>query len=231
MTSAEFDAFADTYEAQHAASIALSGEEPDFFARYKIEETARALAAEGVSPASILDFGAGIGNSLPHLQRSFPAADVTCLDVSADSLAKACERSIRPVATMPYDGQTIPSGNDSFDLVFTACVFHHIAPEDHIALLAEIRRVLAPGGRFMLFEHNPWNPLTRHAVRNCPFDENAILISAPEMRRRFHRAGFAQVDLQYRMFFPAALAKLRPLERALGWLPAGAQYSILAARA
>lgn len=229
MKSAEFDAIAATYESQHAASIRLSGEEPDFFARYKIEETARALRAEGIVPRRILDFGSGIGNAVPHLQSFFPDAEVICLDVSANSLAQAQQRALWPVTTVAYDGQTIPCDDDSFDFVFTACVFHHIEPQDHIRLLAEIRRVLAPAGRFVLFEHNPWNPLTRHAVRNCPFDANAILISGPEMRRRFRRAGFERTSLDYRMFFPAMLARLRPLERALGWLPAGAQYSIIAA--
>lgn len=228
MKQAEFDAVAAEYHDQHTASIRLSGEEPDFFARYKIDETAKAVAVAGVEPTRILDFGAGIGNSLPHLQRAFPDADVTCLDVSRESLAQCSKRAIRPARMLPYDGMHIPSEDDSFDLVFTACVFHHIDAGDHLRLLAEIRRVLAPGGRFVLFEHNPWNPLTQHAVRTCPFDKHAVLISGPEMRRRFKAAGLGDVALDYRMFFPAALARLRPLERYLAWLPAGAQYSLIA---
>jgi len=80
----------------------------------------------------------------------------------------------------------------------------------------------------MLFEHNPWNPATQHAVRTCPFDANAVLISAPEMRRRFRAAGFTDVELRWTLFFPGFLAALRPLERAMGWLPLGAQYCLLA---
>ena len=80
----------------------------------------------------------------------------------------------------------------------------------------------------MLFEHNPWNPLTRHAVATCPFDVNAVLISAPEMRRRFRAAGFTDVDLKWTLFFPAFAAPLRPLEAGLGWLPLGAQYRLVA---
>ena len=228
MKQAEFDTVAAEYHDQHKASIRLSGEEPDFFARYKIDETAKAIDAAGVKPKRILDFGAGIGNSLPHLQRAFPEAEVTCLDVSRDSLAQCASRAIRPAVMLPYDGVSIPCEDNGFDLVFTACVFHHIDAGDHLRLLEEIRRVMAPGGRFVLFEHNPWNPLTQHAVRTCPFDENAVLISGPEMRRRFQAAGFDEIVLDYRMFFPAALGRLRPLERHLSWLPAGAQYSLIA---
>ena len=228
MPPAEFDAYAADYDAQHAASIRLSGEEPDYFARYKAEDAARALAAAGLEPARILDFGAGIGNAVPHLQRAFPSSRLTALDVSDASLQQAQARALRPIDIASYDGSTLPFADGSFDFAFTACVFHHIDEEDHVRLLGEIRRVLSARGRFMLFEHNPYNPLTRHAVANCPFDEHAVLITAPEMRRRLLKAGFTQVQRTYRIFFPAPLAALRPLERALGWLPLGAQYSLLA---
>lgn len=228
MSRAEFDAYVDDYDAQHAASIRLSGEDPDFFAEYKAVETARALAAEGIKPAAIMDFGAGAGNAVAHLQRSFPEATLTCVDVSPASLARCQSRAVRPLETVCYDGQQLPFDAGAFDLVFTACVFHHIPAVDHIGLLREIRRSLHSGGRFVLFEHNPWNPATQHAVRNCPFDANAVLISGPEMRRRLLAAGFAEVQLTWRLFFPGPLAALRPLERWLGWLPLGAQYSLIA---
>lgn len=228
MSQAEFDAYVDEYEAQHAASVKLSGEDPDFFAAYKATEAARAMAAAGVEPRRIMDFGAGRGNCVPHLQEAFPDAALTALDVSSRSLTYCEARAIRPIEAVCYDGQTLPFENASFDLVFTACVFHHIPAEDHIRLLSEIRRTLSPKGRFMLFEHNPWNPATQHAVRTCPFDANAVLISAPEMRRRFRAAGFTDVGLRWTLFFPAFVSFLRPLERALGWLPLGAQYCLVA---
>tara|TARA_R100001129_G_scaffold186636_1_gene179461 strand:+ start:1778 stop:2491 length:714 start_codon:yes stop_codon:yes gene_type:complete len=225
---AEFDLFANDYAVQHQASIKLSGEEPDFFARAKIEAAKAQCTAVGLAPKSMLDFGAGIGNAVAHLQEAFPRANLACLDVSEESLSVCRQRTIRPAEILPYNGKEIPCKDDSFDFVFTACVFHHIDEIDHIALLREIRRVLSPNGRFMLFEHNPWNPLTQHAVRNCPFDENAVLIAAPEMRRRLIKCGFGTIKTDYRTFFPAPLAALRPLERFLGWLPIGAQYSLFA---
>lgn len=228
MSQAEFDAYVDEYDAQHAASVKLSGEDPDFFAEYKAKEAARVMADAGLSPRRMMDFGAGRGNCVAHLQREFPDAALTALDVSSRSLTHCQARAIRPLETVCYDGQTLPFGEGSFDMVFTACVFHHIPEEDHIRLLREIRRTLSPQGRFILFEHNPWNPATRHAVATCPFDANAVLISAPEMRRRFRAAGFTDVAVRWTLFFPAFLAPLRPLERWLGWLPLGAQYCLVA---
>ena len=83
-------------------------------------------------------------------------------------------------------------------------------------------------GRLFVFEHNPLNPLTRHAVNTCAFDEHAKLVLAPAMRRRALEAGFPSATVRYRIFFPNALRRLRPLETKLAWLPLGAQYYVMA---
>lgn len=228
MAEAEFDLVATDYTAQHALSIRLSGEDVGFFAEYKIADARRAVEQSGRTIKRILDFGAGIGNSLKPLRQAFPDAHISCLDVSERSLDLCREQLSDRVSFHVYDGQHMPAAMGSFDLIFTACVFHHIPENLHAGLLRQIRQHLSPDGTFMLFEHNPWNPLTRYAVANCPFDENAVLISAPEMKRRLLHAGFDRIRTNYRIFFPGPLAALRPLERSLTWLPIGAQYSLMA---
>lgn len=225
---AEFDAVARSYTDQHKQSIRLSGESVDYFARYKIEDARRWADERSVQVRRILDFGSGIGNSLQPMLEQFPGAEITCLDVSEDSLELSRSTHHEKVRFRHYDGNNLPDDLGSFDLIFTACVFHHIPQEAHISLLRQLRARLSPGGFFILFEHNPWNPLTRHAVNNCPFDENAVLISAFEMRRRFKLAGFTQTRVNFRVFFPGPLAGLRVLESALVRLPIGAQYFIAA---
>lgn len=225
--NAEFDRYAASYAEQHETSIALSGEEPEYFSQYKVDDLVRVCELNGLKPAQILDFGAGIGNSLAPMQRAFPDARITGIDVSAESL-DVCRKVAREGTHLQcYDGQTIPFDNGTFDVVFTACVFHHIPAAQHVSLLGEIRRVLAPKGRFVLYEHNPWNALTVQAVRNCPFDENAVLIAAPEMIRRLRSAGFEHVERRFRVFFPRALSALRPLEWSLSPVPLGAQYMLV----
>ena len=226
---AEFDEYSASYREQHAASIRLSGEDVDFFAEYKARDARRLSERAGCEVRTILDFGSGIGNAVQPLLASFPEAELTCLDVSAQSLAVSREANGDRPAYRLYDGRTVPFADGAFDLAFTACVFHHIPESEHVALLAELRRVLRPGGLFVLFEHNPWNPLTRHVVASCPFDANAVLISAPAMKRRLKAAGFGQVETRYRIFFPNALKALRPLERLLAPVPLGGQYVLSAA--
>ena len=229
MDVAEFDRFADEYTATHAGNVRLSGEEPDYFARYKIEEVRRRWDAEGRSePGAVLDFGVGIGNSLPHLARLFPQAEVTGVDVSQRSLQVAAHRFPGVARLLAYDGEAIARAGAGFDMIFSACVFHHIDPAEHGAIFTELLRLLRPGGLMVVFEHNPLNPVTRYIVATCPFDENAELLAAPALKKTQAAAGFRRVDVAYTGFFPGPLRALRPLERFMTGLPLGAQYYTVA---
>ena len=114
--------------------------------------------------------------------------------------------------------------------MFSACVFHHIAHEHHEQWLKELLRITRPGGILAIYEHNPLNPLTVRAFNTCPLDKDARLIQAWKLRRACLEAGWSSASIAYRLFFPRALAYLRPLERRLGWLCLGAQYRLLAWR-
>jgi SAM-dependent methyltransferase len=228
MNGAEFDRFADEYESQHRANIAITGESPEFFAAYKVAELARLTAGLNTAPRQILDFGSGIGNSIPSFRKYFPASILTCADASSRSIALSQRRSPGPERYCLVEGREIPHDSDSFDVVFSACVFHHIPHEEHGHWLTELLRVTHPGGLLAIFEHNPFNPLTLRAVNTCPFDENARLIRAKALLRSLDDAGWMQPSARYHLFFPRALAALRPVESYLGWLPLGAQYSATA---
>ena len=201
------------------------GCETAYFAEYKV-----AVAAALVpSPATIVDFGAGVGNSIPHFRRYFPNSRLTCADNSAESLALAAQR-YPGKEQMVTVGENLPLEDRSTALTFTACVFHHINPELHEHWLRELHRVTSPGGILLLFEHNPLNPLTRKAVAGCEFDKDAILINARTMTKAISRSGWRDGKVRYHVFFPQALAKLRELEPALAGLPLGGQYSVMARR-
>lgn len=229
MQESEFDKFADEYQALHTRVLGPSGESAEFFAEYKAIDTAREARMRGmVGAGRLLDFGCGVGGSVPHLRNHLRGWDLNGVDVSKKSLDIARHRFGSDAQFLHFDGRVLPFPDRHFALVFTACVFHHIPPGEHSSLYKELYRVLEPGGVFVLFEHNPLNPLTRKAVRDCPFDENAILIRARDCVAALRGAGFARVRVHFRIFFPAFLRWLRPLERALTWLPLGAQYYVTA---
>lgn len=229
---AEFDDHADEYQKQHARNIAITGEPPEFFSEYKVADAVAATLAEKIQSRAILDFGSGIGSSIPFFRAHFPGGDLTCADASPHSLEIARQRfpgRERLVVVDERGGFEFP--DDSFDLCFSACVFHHIPHERHLFWLNELRRVTRPGGMLIVFEHNPLNPLTVHAVNSCPFDVNARLITARALAKSFEAARWSRPVTRYRIFVPKGLASLRPLERFLTWLPLGAQYYIRARKA
>jgi SAM-dependent methyltransferase len=131
--------------------------------------------------------------------------------------------SYGPADPLPYE-------EASFDLSFAICVLHHVPPAGRAAFIAEMRRVTRPGGLVAIFEHNPRNPLTRKAVRDCPFDEDAVLLPRGEARRRLAEAGLAEVEAPFIIFFPREGSLRSRLERRLGWLPLGAQYYVAGTR-
>jgi SAM-dependent methyltransferase len=210
----KFDQYAADYETMHAASVAVSGESTVYFADYKVACLQR-LGVRQDDP--ILDYGCGIGNLT---ERLFPAfSQVHGFDPSSKSLEVAARRA--PYAKLHQDTADVPNGR--FACAILACVLHHVPPLKRHALLETVREKLAPGGRVFIFEHNPLNPLTRRAVAACPFDHDAILLWPWEAEQLTKGAGFAPVKREYVMFFPRALAALRPLEPRLKWLALGAQ--------
>jgi SAM-dependent methyltransferase len=228
LQSAEFDRFADHYLADHANNLRVTGEDPEYFARYKVIELRRHWTRRGFpEPAAILDLGSGIGATLPHLATAFPEADLTAFDVSFRSLAIA-ERRFPGIARFVHGESVAVLDLRSFDLVFTSCVFHHIEEAEHVPLFRMIRDLLRSDGRFVVFEHNPTNPVTRYIVATCPFDQNAVLIPARVLRARQQQAGFSCIETRYTGFFPNALATLRRVEPSLHALPFGAQYYTVA---
>jgi SAM-dependent methyltransferase len=210
----KFDEYASRYDALRNQNITASGEGIEYFARYKLE----CLKRLGVGRAApVLDYGCGIGNVTEMLVQAYD--EVHGFDPSLESLKLARERA--PAARFHTSTADIPK--EHFGAVVLSGVLHHVPATEQADVLADAKRALRPGGRVVVFEHNPLNPLTQRAVRTCPFDDDAVLLSARTLRRSLERAGFGGVSLSYIVFFPKFLAFLRGLEPRLGWCPLGAQ--------
>lgn len=213
---AKFDAYAKDYERLHSESITASGEQPAYFADYKVECIKRLVGETYDEP--ILDYGCGVGSLTERLIRRF--THVSGFDPSASSVAEARSRAARAVF---YDvREHIPKSH--FGIIILANVLHHVVPQERLALITSLVECLQPGrGRIVVFEHNPYNPVTRRAVAACEFDDDAILLGPVELTRLLARAGLRAPRRKFIVFFPRSLAALRGLEPRLGWLPLGAQ--------
>jgi SAM-dependent methyltransferase len=229
MNHAQFDVFADEYNALHRQNITITGEDPNYFVEYKVRDIHTQIMVSGLRDKNlrILDFGSGVGNAIPFFQRYFTSYHLICADVSERSLGIAERRFGKLADYVLFTGETLPFKSDVFDVAVAACVFHHIPEMEHLLLLRELRRVLSTrAGRLFLYEHNPLNPVTVHAVNTCAFDRDAVLIPSWKMREKLREAGYSNITVYYRVFFPRLLKFLRFLEYRLPFLPIGAQYCI-----
>ena len=105
---------------------------------------------------------------------------------------------------------------------------HHVEVPQRNGVYADALRLLRHGGRLIVFEHNPMNPVTQWVVRHTPIDRNAVLLRPREVVRGLRAAGEVATRVEYIMFFPPRMTFLRPCERLLGWFPLGAQYVVAA---
>jgi len=219
----KFDNYAQSYREVHRENVRLSGEPPEYFAEHKLSCLERA----GVGPDQrLLDYGCGTGTLLGLSSARF--RNVAGFDPSHESLALAREQA--PRATFYTEEEAIPDA--AFDVAILSGVLHHVPPGERARVVSRVAAKLAPGGRLFVFEHNPYNPLTRRAVDACPFDDDAILLPPREVRSLLEGAALAGVRQEFVVFFPRALAALRPLEPLLSWCPLGAQtLTVGAARA
>ena len=100
--------------------------------------------AGAASPPRILDAGCGSGRNMALLARRGP---VTGIELASQSLEVARERGLGPVLPGSLD-EPLPFDDASFDLAVALDVLEHVA--DDAAALAELARVLAPGGRLLV---------------------------------------------------------------------------------
>lgn len=217
----DFDQYAADYDSKLGEDLKFF-EESSYFAEYKIKIVRNELKS---TPANILEYGCGIGRNLTFITKYFPDSKVSACDISAKSLEIA-GKSNSTVNLFKIEDSELAIHENKFDLIFISCVFHHIEPPLRQDSMNKIRSLLKPEGMLYIFEHNTLNPITRKIVRECPWDEDAILLKPAELKTLFKISNLTFKKLKYTLFFPSFLKFLRPLEKLLTWFPLGGQYYI-----
>ena len=95
----------------------------------------------------ILDVGCGLGTEVGHL--AAVGWQAVGIDLSAMALARAAAGH-DDAAFLRADVRALPFGADSFDAAADRGCFHYLPPAARTRYAAELRRVLRPGGRFLL---------------------------------------------------------------------------------
>ena len=223
MAREEFDEYAASYKDllqdpirdKFAADGAFFAERKwilirDFFARRKRD----------LGKMAWLDIGCGKGELLTLGQGTFHR--VAGCDMSAEMLAGARGLDV----TLQTDPKRLPYADRTFDFLTAVCVFHHVEPPHRPGLVAEMVRVLKPGGVLGILEHNPLNPATRIIVSRTPVDQNAILLMAGESEKLLRQSGLSQIESEYFLYLPEGLYHSAAwVERVLRSVPLGGQYA------
>jgi len=133
--STEYDRLAPSYESRWKDYVAST-----------VQHTIPHL---GLRPGlELLDIGCGTGALLHEVQTIEPSLDVCGVDLSAEMLRVARDRLRRGTPLVRADVGCLPLAAATFDVVVSSSSFHYWEPPERG--LAEIARVLRPGGRFVL---------------------------------------------------------------------------------
>jgi len=138
-----FDAAAATYDA--AAEL-----------QYEIgDRMMERLDFIRLQPQRILDLGAGTGRFTAALLKRYRKADIVALDIAPAMLAHVRARAgwLRKPACICADAELLPFADDSFEFIFSNLMLQWCT--DLEGTLAELRRILAPGGLLMFTTFGP----------------------------------------------------------------------------
>jgi len=128
-------------------------------ARYRLDELLVHLPPRG----RVLEIGCGAGRFLRALRLVRPGLALVGADVSRSALA-TLSKAAPDIETRLVETSCLPASNGEFDAVLALDVLEHV--DDPAHTLAEIRRVLAPGGVFHL--HVPCEADPRSVWRWLP---------------------------------------------------------------
>jgi 2-polyprenyl-6-hydroxyphenyl methylase / 3-demethylubiquinone-9 3-methyltransferase len=147
---------------------------------------------------------AGCGGGLVARELAAAGATVVGLDRSLGSLGVA-RRAVGAAAFLPAQGrlERLPFADGAFDAVVAADVLEHVP--DLPAVVAELARVLAPGGRFAFdtINRTPWSWFTavfglERVLRMVPRDTHdwRLFIRPGELDRLLRAGGLEPVALE-----------------------------------
>ena len=184
------------------------------------------------SNLKILDFGCGIGLSIPYLRKHFKNSILYGCDYSKKSIEKCIEtnKNINNLHLLSSNGVDIPF-LEKFDIIFIANVMRHIPRKNQEIVLKNLKACLKENGFIMMYEFNPFNPVSLYfySIEDCKYDpENVKIMSPVYSKNLFESIGFKNIKLNYRFFVPNSFKFLVGIEKYLKKVPFGASYYLSA---
>ncbi|MGB5986667.1 MAG: class I SAM-dependent methyltransferase [Desulfobacterales bacterium] len=154
-------------------------------------ETRRLLRLGGeVSGAHVLEIGCGMGSGIQLIFSKFGAASVDAFELDPVGIRLARKRHVRRGRALRLwvgNVRHIPVADATYDAVFNFGVLHHVRRWREA--LAEIHRVLRPGGRFYC-EEIQGSFITHPLVRRLLYHPQVDRFDRVEFAAALAQAGF-----------------------------------------
>ncbi len=211
------------------------------YAEYKIQLAHILLKKKDIK--TILDFGCGVGRSINYLASYFPGTTLYGCDISDDELQIAKKNYSDAQFFNNAEIENFSNMKERFNLVFTACVMHHIDPKERNIWVNSVLDKLTPGGYWAIFEHNLINPYTKRIVTDV--DNKLDNINWMYTRKKLLALFAERKDISiywqgYTLFSPFRFISAKQhrksnsfsyfitnFERFLKWCPLGAQQCVI----
>ncbi|OAA29605.1 methyltransferase family protein [Frankia sp. EI5c] len=130
---------------------------------------------------TVIDLGAGSGDTLAEIRARAPVGRLAAVDVDENALAKVVVRIPGTHGVQHDVAAPLPFGDETFDVVVSHNMLECV--REPAALLAEIGRILRPGGRAIL--------------GHTDFETVLVTIEDRDLARRVLRT-YAELPVRYR---------------------------------
>lgn len=139
----------------------------------------------------VLELGAGSGRLAIEIKRRHPRVAIEAIDADVAMVARARRRAAAAGVDVGFRAGCMTRLPDlgTFDRVYATMVFHHLAPRAKHEALAAARRVLRPGGRFVVADFGrPRDPLQWALFTWIQQPLDGVDNTAPHRDGRYERA-------------------------------------------
>jgi ubiquinone/menaquinone biosynthesis C-methylase UbiE len=109
----------------------------------------------------VLEIGCGTGTLILMIKELHPTVNAFGLDPDPKALNRAKRKSQKAGVEVQLDqgfSDALPYPNESFDLVFSSFMFHHLSKDEKLKTLVEVHRVLKPDGYLFLLDFDGPQP-------------------------------------------------------------------------
>jgi ubiquinone/menaquinone biosynthesis C-methylase UbiE len=166
---------------------------------------------------SILDVGCGTGGvTIPARQRVGMSGKAAGIDPAPEMIAVAQQKARRQGLEIDFRIgviEALPYPDASFDAVTSSLMMHHLPEHVKASGLAEVYRVLKPGGRLLIADIvGPKSSASQHVLNSLAM-HHGLKVGVEDLQGPLKRAGFDEITQLEPRFFIIGFVRATKLKK------------------